>query len=199
MASSSSVNAGSSYKYTNASNSNKIQAKNSNVLPLQPLTFVFGLSDAVSWWLVWSSWSVGDSALWASSRPCSSSGGSSGGSESSAYDTRFWIFRRISSCSRSRNWMWKTPSCSASHFPWVVFPDPLTPSMKTRSAGGWLHTNRALCYMYIVCHILYIFVIYYLFSQMQKMFCCHFPMCVFIIYPDVEIHVMNLSCKNIPE
>lgn len=189
MASSSSVNAGSSYKHTNALNSNKIQAKIQTSCLYSPLTFVSGLSDAVYSWLVLSSWSGGDSVLWpwawASSRPCSSSGGSSGGSESSAYDTCFWVFRRISSCSRSRNWMWKTPSCSASHFPWVVFPEPLTPSMKTRSAGGWLHTSRALCYMYIVCHIVYIFVIFYLFSQMQKMFCCHFPTCVFIIYPDI--------------
>lgn len=129
-------------------------------------TFVSGLSDAVSSWPGVSSWSGGDTVAWpwawASSRPCSSSGGSSGGSVSSAYDTCFWVFRKISSCSRSRNWMWKTPSCSASHFPWVVFPEPLTPSMKTRNAGGWWHTNGFVLYV----HYLYIFVIFYLFSQM---------------------------------
>ena len=36
----------------------------------------------------------------------------------------------------SLNWMWKMPSCWASHLPFVVLPDPRVPCKKIRRAGG---------------------------------------------------------------
>lgn len=58
-------------------------------------------------------------------------------STSSALGTLLFVLARMSIWRCSLNWIWKRPSCWASHRPWRVFPDPRVPISKTRGAGGF--------------------------------------------------------------